>query len=72
MAAAASVRAAHPEGLINLSMGTPVDPVPEVIRRALAEASDAPGYPLTAGTPALREAIAAWVGGGCGAGGDGR
>jgi aspartate/methionine/tyrosine aminotransferase len=42
-------------------MGTPVDPVPGAVRRALAEASDAPGYPLTAGSPALREAIASWV-----------
>ncbi|MGC5309416.1 succinyldiaminopimelate transaminase [Micromonospora zamorensis] len=65
--AAATLAAAHPEGLINLSMGTPVDPVPEVIRRALADASDAPGYPLTAGTPALRAAIAAWVSRACGA-----
>ena len=52
-------------------MGTPVDPVPEVIRQALADASDAPGYPLTAGTPALRAAIAAWVSRACGAGVDG-
>ncbi|PZF94096.1 succinyldiaminopimelate transaminase [Micromonospora endophytica] len=69
--AAAALAAAHPDGLINLSMGTPVDPVPEVIRRALAEASDTPGYPLTAGTPALRAAIAAWVARACGAGVDG-
>ncbi|WP_328426091.1 succinyldiaminopimelate transaminase [Micromonospora sp. NBC_00389] len=69
--AAAVVAAAHPEGLINLSMGTPVDPVPEVIRQALADASDAPGYPLTAGTPALRDAITAWVARACGAGVDG-
>jgi succinyldiaminopimelate transaminase len=27
----------------------------------LADASDAPGYPLTAGSPALREAIGAWA-----------
>ncbi|WP_433533638.1 succinyldiaminopimelate transaminase [Micromonospora sp. CA-263727] len=69
--AAAALAAAHPDGLINLSMGTPVDSVPEVVRRALAEASDAPGYPLTAGTPALRDAIAAWVARACGAGVDG-
>ncbi|SCF07510.1 succinyldiaminopimelate aminotransferase apoenzyme [Micromonospora echinospora] len=65
--AAAALAAAHPDGMINLSIGTPVDPVPEVIRQALAGASDAPGYPLTVGTPALREAIAAWVGRTCGA-----
>jgi succinyldiaminopimelate transaminase len=48
-------------------MGTPVDPVPPAIRAALAAAADAPGYPTTAGTPALRAAIAAWVGRACGA-----
>ncbi|WBC12209.1 succinyldiaminopimelate transaminase [Micromonospora sp. WMMA1947] len=69
--AAATTAAAHPGGLINLSMGTPVDPVPELIRQALADASNAPGYPLTAGTPALRDAIAAWVARACGAGVDG-
>jgi succinyldiaminopimelate transaminase len=37
-----------------------VDPTPEVIRAALAAASDASGYPQTYGTPALREAVAAW------------
>ena len=51
---------AHPEGVVDLSVGTPVDPTPEVVRQALADASDAPGYPLTAGSPQLREAIAAW------------
>jgi succinyldiaminopimelate transaminase len=52
--------AAHPGGIVDLSVGTPVDPTPELVRQALAEAADAPGYPLTAGTPALREAICAW------------
>lgn len=51
----------HPDGVINLSIGTPVDPVPRSIRQALADASDTPGYPLTAGTPALRAAISSWV-----------
>ena len=35
--------AAHPDGLVDLSMGTPVDPVPGRSGRALAGASDAPG-----------------------------
>jgi succinyldiaminopimelate transaminase len=47
-------------GLVDLSVGTPVDPTPEVVRAALAAASDAHGYPQTWGTPALREAVAAW------------
>ncbi|MER7275167.1 succinyldiaminopimelate transaminase [Dactylosporangium sp. NPDC000244] len=58
----------HPDGLVDLSIGTPVDPVPELIRAALAEASNAPGYPLTAGTPRLREAIREWVTRWCGTG----
>ena len=44
-------RPPHPEGIVDLSVGTPVDPVAPVIRAALAEASAAPGYPWTAGTP---------------------
>ncbi|MFG1602925.1 succinyldiaminopimelate transaminase [Actinoplanes sp. NPDC049265] len=63
---AKTVASAHPGGIVDLSIGTPVDPVPPSIRAALAEASDAPGYPLTAGTPALREAIAGWVARFCG------
>ncbi len=51
---------AHPEGLVDLSVGTPVDPTPSVIREALAHAADAPGYPTTHGTLAVREAVADW------------
>ncbi|MBK8078680.1 MAG: succinyldiaminopimelate transaminase [Kineosporiaceae bacterium] len=50
----------HPGGIIDASIGTPVDPTPAVAREALIAASDAPGYPATYGTPALREAVAAW------------
>jgi succinyldiaminopimelate transaminase len=53
--------ARHPGGLVDLSIGTPVDPTPTVVREALAAASDAPGYPRTAGTPALRAAAAGWL-----------
>ena len=52
----------HPDGVVDLSVGTPVDPTPKLIRDALAEAADAPGYPLTAGSEPLREAIAGWLG----------
>ncbi|WP_432843642.1 succinyldiaminopimelate transaminase [Dactylosporangium sp. CA-092794] len=58
---AKAAAARHPDGIVDLSIGTPVDPVPDVIRAALAEASNAPGYPLTAGTVRLREAIRDWV-----------
>lgn len=50
---------AHPEGLVDLSVGTPVDEVAPAIREALAAAAAAPGYPQTTGTAALRGAIAA-------------
>jgi len=52
--------AAHPGGTVDLSVGTPVDPTPDVVRDALAAASDAPGYPATFGTPALRAAVTDW------------
>lgn len=61
---------AHPGGIVDLSVGTPVDPVPAVLRAALAAAADAPGYPLTAGTPALRKAIAGWLSRACRASGE--
>ncbi len=64
---AKAVAGTHPDGIVNLSIGTPVDPVPPVIRAALADAADAPGYPLTAGTPALRAAITDWLVRSCGA-----
>jgi succinyldiaminopimelate transaminase len=52
---------AHPGGRVDLSVGTPVDPVPAVVRRALSEAADWPGYPVTRGTDALRAAAAGWM-----------
>ncbi|WP_406197619.1 bifunctional succinyldiaminopimelate transaminase/glutamate-prephenate aminotransferase [Streptomyces sp. NBC_01017] len=53
--------AAHPDGIVDLSVGTPVDPVPELIQKALIDAADSPGYPTVWGTPALRDAITGWV-----------
>jgi len=46
---------------VDLSVGTPVDPVPQLIQQALAAAADRPGYPATQGTPQLREAAAGWL-----------
>ncbi len=56
----ADIARRHPDGIVDLSVGSPVDPTPEVVRAALAAATDAHAYPATAGSPALREAIAAW------------
>ncbi|HVV21088.1 MAG TPA: succinyldiaminopimelate transaminase [Pseudonocardiaceae bacterium] len=49
----------HPDGVVDLSVGTPVDPVPDVIRQALSSVAEVPGYPATHGTPALRAAAVA-------------
>ena len=53
--------AGHPDGLVDLSIGTPVDPTPGVVQDALRAAADSPGYPLTIGIPALRQAAADWL-----------
>ncbi|MCA1942141.1 MAG: aminotransferase class I/II-fold pyridoxal phosphate-dependent enzyme, partial [Yonghaparkia sp.] len=50
----------HADGIVDLSVGSPVDPTPAVIREALVAATDAHAYPQTMGTPALREAIVRW------------
>lgn len=50
----------HPDGLIDLSVGSPVDDSPAIAREALYAASNQPHYPLTAGTPELRKIIASW------------
>ncbi|MGQ4512166.1 succinyldiaminopimelate transaminase [Streptomyces sp. DW26H14] len=52
---------AHPDGIVDLSIGTPVDPVPALVRRALADAVDSPGYPTVWGTEALRDALTGWA-----------
>lgn len=62
LAEAAADARAHPDGIVDLSVGTPVDPVATVIRNALAGASAAPGYPATAGTGELRAAVVAALG----------
>jgi succinyldiaminopimelate transaminase len=51
----------HPDGIVDLSIGTPVDPTPAVVQEALRAAADAPGYPLTIGTPELRATLVDWA-----------
>jgi len=38
---------AHPDGIVDLSVGTPVDPTPEVVQQALRRAANSPAYPTT-------------------------
>jgi len=51
----------HPGGLVDLSIGTPVDPSPDVAREALIAAANAPGYPAVYGTEPLRQAAVDWI-----------
>lgn len=53
--------AQHPDGAVDLSIGTPVDRVPLPVRRALGDASDCPGYPTVHGRADLREAYSSWL-----------
>ena len=50
----------HPDGIVDLSIGSPVDATPDVVQQALRAATDAHAYPQTVGTPALQQAIIAW------------
>ena len=54
---AKATAASHPGGMVDLSVGTPVDPTPASVQAALAAAADRPGYPTTIGTPQLRAAL---------------
>ena len=60
LAGAKAIAAAHPGGLVDLSVGSPVDPTPEILQRALREATDAHGYPTNWGSTEVRRAIVEW------------
>lgn len=51
----------HPAGIIDLSVGTPVDPTPDFIQEVLKDSANSPSYPVTMGTPELRAAITTWA-----------
>lgn len=61
LAGARALAGSHEGGIVDLSVGTPVDPTPGVVREALEAASQAPGYPAVWGTSALREAIISYL-----------
>jgi|SRR5581483_6209986 len=53
---------ALPGGVVDCSVGTPVDPMPEIALAALRDAAPgATGYPPSIGTLDLREAASAWL-----------
>lgn len=51
----------HADGVVDLSVGTPVDPTPQVAQAALSSAADNPGYPVTIGRIETRQAIIDWM-----------
>jgi len=52
---------AFPGGLVDLSIGTPVDPPPAAAVEALAHSNAERGYPPSIGTLPLRQAVGRWV-----------
>lgn len=56
LATAAATARAHPDRIVDLSVGTPVDPVAPLLQHALAQGAPDSGYPTTWGTAALRQA----------------
>jgi succinyldiaminopimelate transaminase len=52
---------AHADGVVDLSIGTPVDPTPAVVQDALRAAADSPGYPVTIGRAETRQACVDWL-----------
>jgi succinyldiaminopimelate transaminase len=53
---------ALPGGAVDLSIGTPVDPPPDAVVRALATSGSERGYPSSPGSVELRRAIVDWIG----------
>ena len=51
----------HEGGLIDCSIGTPIDAPPPAVLEELAKGANARGYPPSAGTVAYREACAHWM-----------
>lgn len=56
----AELAAGHPGGLVDLSVGSPVDPTPAVVQAALNESTNSPGYPSTGGSAEFKQAVVDW------------
>ena len=50
----------HPGGLVDCSIGTPIDPPPASVVAALSTSEAERSYPPSIGTEAFREEVAAW------------
>lgn len=51
---------AHPDGLIDLSVGSPIDQTVDSAQAGLLASANAPGYPHTIGTPQLITQMVQW------------
>lgn len=54
--------ASHPGGVIDLTIGTPIDDPPAFVSEVLARSGAVRSYPPSIGTEAFRRAAAGWVG----------
>ncbi len=57
----AATARSHTDGIVDLSVGTPVDATPAVAQDALKAAADSPGYPTTIGLVETRQAAIDWL-----------
>lgn len=55
------IAAAHEGGVIDLSIGTPIDPPPAAVITALASSDSERGYPPSIGSIEMRRSIARWT-----------
>lgn len=60
LGSAKTLASAHPQGLVDLSVGSPVDDSPATLQAALAGAGNAPGYPTVRGSTATRADLVQW------------
>jgi succinyldiaminopimelate transaminase len=56
-----ALAAKHPGGAVDLSIGTPIDPPPGAVVRAMSSSDSERGYPLSPGSAELRRAIVDWI-----------
>src|SRR5689334_9922380 len=56
-----AIASALPGGVVDLSIGTPVDAPPPAVVAALARSGAERSYPASIGSPAYRDAAAGWL-----------
>lgn len=59
--ASKQIAASHPDGIVDLSVGSPVDNTPQMIQDVLASNANAHSYPAVSGSKALLNEIANWL-----------